>query len=70
MYREDKEAAKGYNRGLSKIRVRVEHVFAKMKTWKVLSGMFPFKWQRLGVVMRGIAVLHNWNLELKEGGEF
>jgi hypothetical protein len=60
-YKQDKESAKAFNRGLSKIRVRVEHAFARLKTWKVLSGMFPFKWTRLGEVTRAIAVIHNLN---------
>jgi hypothetical protein len=62
-WRLDKDLAKKYNAALSKIRVRVEHCFARLKTWKVLSGLFPYHWTRLGDVVRAIAVVHNMNLE-------
>jgi hypothetical protein len=58
-YTENPEQAKAFNRGLSKIRVRVEHVFARLKTWRVLSGLFPYRWPRLGEVVRALAVVHN-----------
>jgi hypothetical protein len=63
-YKEDKEKAKEFNRGLSKIRVRVEHVFARLKTWKTLSGLFVYKWSRLAEMVRAIAVVHNLNREI------
>ena len=63
-YKDDKESAKAFNRGLSKVRVRVEHCFARLKTWKVLSGIFPMRWQRLGEVVRALAVVHNKNREM------
>ena len=32
-YKQDKPTAKEFNRRLSRIRVRIEHVFARLKTW-------------------------------------
>jgi hypothetical protein len=63
-YKADPEKAKQFNRELSRKRVRVEHVFARLKTWRVLSGIFPFRWQRLGEVVRALAVVHNLNREM------
>ena len=36
-YKADKDGAKAFNQALSKIRVKVEHVFAQMKHFRVLS---------------------------------
>jgi hypothetical protein len=58
-YLENPEKAKAFNRALSKTRVRVEHVFARLKTWRVLSGLFPYRWPRLGEVVRALAVVLN-----------
>jgi hypothetical protein len=63
-YMEDKEKAKEFNRGLSKVRVKVEHAFARLKTWRALAGIFPYRWQRLGGVVRALAVVHNLNREM------
>ncbi len=32
---------KEYNKTLSKIRIKIEHVFAKLKSFKILSGLLP-----------------------------
>ncbi len=58
-YRENPEAAKAFNREHARTRVRIEHVFARLKTWRVLSGLFPYRWTRLGEVVRALAVVHN-----------
>lgn len=55
----DKESSKTRNATLSKVRVRIEHCFPRLKNWKVLSGLFPFHWTRLGDVVRALAVVHN-----------
>jgi DDE superfamily endonuclease len=60
-YKANKEGSKKFNRDLSKIRVKVEHVFARIKTWNVLKGIFPFNANRCGEVVKAIAVLHNLN---------
>lgn len=64
-WRQDKEQAKAFNAQLSKKRVKIEHVFARLKTWRVLSGIFPYRWQRLGEIIRAIAVIHNMEREMR-----
>jgi hypothetical protein len=65
-YKKDKESAKAFNRGLSKIRVKVEHAFARLKTWRVIAGIFPYRWERLGDFMWALAVVYNMNRENSE----
>ena len=64
-YKADKDSAKTFNRALSKIRVKVEHVFAQMKHFRVLSNLFPFRPDRYGEVFRAVAVIHNFKLRFK-----
>ena len=64
-YKADKDSAKTFNRALSKIRVKVEHVFAQMKHFRVLSNLFPFHPNRYGEVFRAVAVIHNFKLRFK-----
>ena len=64
-YKTDKDSAKAFNRALSKIRVKVEHVFAQMKHFRVLSNLFPFRPDRYGEVFRAVAVIHNFKLQFK-----
>lgn len=63
-YLADKGAAKLRNRGISRVRVRIEHVFARLKCWRVIAGIFPYHWSTLGVVVKSLAVLHNLAREL------
>nr|WP_315595318.1 transposase family protein [uncultured Cupriavidus sp.] len=58
-YRDDKYAAKQRNRQISRIRLRIEHVFARLKCWRVIAGLFPYHWSKLGVIVKALAVLHN-----------
>ncbi|MGE8368870.1 transposase family protein [Cupriavidus basilensis] len=59
--------AKAHNAALSKIRVRIEHGFARLKAWKVRSGLFPDHWTRLGDVVQALAVVHNTKLAVAAG---
>ncbi|MFD8903044.1 transposase [Streptomyces ardesiacus] len=49
-----------HNRSHKQIRARVEHVFARMKTWKILRDC-RLKGDGVHHAMRGIARLHNLN---------
>lgn len=60
-YRLAPEAARIFNRTLSRIRVKVEHCFARLKTWRVLQGLFPYRASRYGEFVKAIAMLHNLN---------
>ena len=64
-YKNKTEEAKAFNRELSRWRVTVEHVFAQLKTFKILRGIFPLKASRFGTCFRAIAYIHNINLEVK-----
>ncbi|MET7429850.1 MULTISPECIES: transposase [Streptomyces] len=48
----------GYNTAHRKVRTRVEHVFARMKTWKILRDC-RLKGDGVHTAMLGIARLHN-----------
>jgi hypothetical protein len=50
-----------HNRSHKQVRARVEHVFARMKTWKILRDC-RLKGDGVHHAMRGIARLHNLNL--------
>ncbi|WP_414224874.1 transposase family protein [Cupriavidus necator] len=58
-WRLDMEGSKLRKAALSKVRVCIEHCFARLKNWKVLSGLFPYHWTRLGDVVWALAVVHN-----------
>lgn len=53
-----------FNSELSKRRVRIEHVFARLKTFRVLQGLFPYNWRKLSVIMRALALVHNLNRQV------
>ena len=44
-------AAQAFNAELSRRRVRIEHVFARLKTFRVLQGLFPYRGEQLGTVL-------------------
>jgi hypothetical protein len=50
-----------HNRSHKQVRARVEHVFARMKTWKILRDC-RLRGDGVHYAMRGIARLHNLNL--------
>ena len=64
-YKNNHDQTKAYNRELSKIRVKVEHVFAQLKHFKILSGIFSLKSTRYGLVVKALAVIYNSKLQAK-----
>lgn len=53
---------KAYNRALSRVRVKVEHVFAQIKTFKILSDRYRNKCKSYGIkfnIIAGIVNLKN-----------
>jgi hypothetical protein len=68
-YKAKPDESREFNRKLSKLRVRIEHVFARLKTWRILSGLFQYKWQRLSEFVRVIAVIHNLNREFTQNAQ-
>ena len=65
-YRTAPDESRTFNKGLSNLRVRIEHVFARLNAWKTFSGLFFYKWQRLSEFVRAIAVVHNMNLQFDQ----
>ena len=64
-YKTNKVKTKSYNKDLSQIRVSVEHVFAQLKNFKIIQGIFPLKNIRFGEVFKAIAVVYNAILDTK-----
>jgi hypothetical protein len=65
-YKNNKAETKAFNRLLSQKRVVVEHVFAQLKAFKLLCGIFPLKSHRYGTFFRAIAFVYNSNLDAKQ----
>ena len=53
------EQKKAYNRGLSRVRIKVEHIIGDLKTFKILSDRYRNKRKRYGVKINIIAGLVN-----------
>ena len=64
-YKLDKESCKAFNRQLSQIRVRVEHVFAQLKSFKILRNLFPLQPKRYATCFKVVALVYNMNLQEK-----
>jgi hypothetical protein len=58
-WKNDPFAAKASNAVLSKRRVRIEHVFAQLKTWRIIHHDFPMRPCMYGITFRAIAFIHN-----------
>ncbi len=54
-------AAKTRNAALSKRRVRIEHVFAQLKAWRIIHHYYPMRPQTYATTFRAIAYIHNLN---------
>ncbi len=62
-WKDDPEAAKAANRVLSKQRVKIEHVFAQLKTWRTIHHDYPNRPETYGTTFKAIAYLHNLELD-------
>jgi hypothetical protein len=56
-----------HNRSHKQVRARVEHVFARMKNWKILRDC-RLKGDSVHHAMRGVARLHSLNLAGQDRG--
>ncbi|MBF7691679.1 hypothetical protein I2F30_13225 [Acinetobacter sp. SCC474] len=56
---------KTYNREINKRRIGIEHVFCKLKTFKILSGCYRNRGKRLGLRFNLIAGIYNLQLSEK-----
>lgn len=67
--RENKAKAKADNRALSRLRVRVEHVLASLKRFRILRDRFPLALDWYTPCMHLVALLHNLEIRFKEAAE-
>ena len=58
------EMQREYNLELSKIRIRIEHVFAHLKKFRILSERYRNRRRRFGLRFNLIASLYNRELEI------
>ncbi len=58
-WKADPEAAKEKNRQLSKRRVRIEHAFARLKTWRIIHHYYPMKPMSFATTVKAIAFINN-----------
>jgi hypothetical protein len=65
-YKQNKESSKAFNKELSRWRVTVEHVFAALKCFRILSGIFSLQPKRYGTTFKAIAVIYNENQRIKK----
>lgn len=56
---------KAYNRELSKVRIKIEHVFAKLKVFRIIAERYRNRRRRFGLRFNLIASLYNLELRLK-----
>lgn len=64
-YRKHRKRAKDNNRKLSALRVKVEHVIASLKRFKIVRERFPLALSLFHSCMWAAAVIHNMELKLK-----
>lgn len=55
---------KHYNQALSKLRLSIEHVNAKLKVWRILSERYRCRRKRFGLRFNLIASIYNFQLAL------
>ena len=61
VWKDDPEGAKAANRALSKKRVKIEHLFARLKTWRIVR-QYPNRPETIGEVFKAVAFIHNLNI--------
>lgn len=60
VFKNNHVASLEFNRNLSKKRIKIEHVFAQLKTWRIIHHYFPSNPERYSTVFTAIAVIHNF----------
>ena len=66
-YRENREKVKATNRERAQRRVRIEHVMASLKRFRVLRDRFPLALRLLSPCLHVIALIHNLELMARNG---
>lgn len=58
-YRSPPEEAKAFNREVCRHRVRIEHIMASLKRYRILGGRFSLALEWYPVVMKAVVLIHN-----------
>jgi hypothetical protein len=53
---------------MSKRRVRIEHLIARLKSWRIIHHDYPTRPNTYAEIFRAIAYIHNLELEVKRSG--
>jgi Transposase DDE domain. len=64
-WRNDPEGSRSFNAALSKRRVRIEHVFARLKTWRIIHHFYPMRPESYATTVRAIADINNSQINSK-----
>ena len=59
LYKQDKTTANINNRALSTKRIQVEHVFARLKTYRILTNVYYYTTSKLDMFMKAICNIYN-----------
>ena len=62
-YKANSKECKAFNLNLSRTRVTIEHVFAQLKTYRIIQDIFPLRPDKYATVVRAIALIHNVKLQ-------
>lgn len=62
-YKQNKTIAKKSNSELSNKRVQVEHVFAHLKKYRILTNVYYYTKNKLDMFIRAICNLYNLNIK-------
>ena len=60
-YKQDKDLAKTNNKTISSKRIKIEHVFAYMKNFRILPRLNYYKTSKIELFFNSIAMIYNLN---------
>ena len=66
VYKENKSLYAKLNQELSKLRIKVEHMFAKIKVFRIVNGYYNSR-EKLGLLLNIICKIINLNTLFKNG---
>lgn len=59
LFKLDPEKAREHNRQLSLKRMKIEHLFARLKTWRIIHHYFPQNPETYSTIFKAITFIHN-----------
>ncbi len=64
-YKKDKLKTKEDNKALSSKRIKVEHVFASLKSWRILKQLHFYNRKMIDMIFQGLVNIYNLNQLIK-----